>query len=62
MQRVPYEENGVRVVMANYGGPIVVSAARMSIEEARAFIACVERAIWCYCGELEKNGYKAAAR
>jgi hypothetical protein len=54
-RRIPYEFNGVRVVMANRSGPIAVAASRMSIEEARAFIVCIQKAIKAYCHELEKG-------
>lgn len=54
-RRIPYEHNGVRVVMGNRSGPIVVAASRMSVEEARALVASIQRAIKSYCRELEKE-------
>jgi hypothetical protein len=52
---IPYEENGIRVVMGDRSPIRIYATARMSVEEARAFIACMNRAIDCYCGELEKE-------
>jgi hypothetical protein len=52
---IPYEENGIRVVMGASNPIEIVAYTRMSVEEARAFIACMNRAIDCYCGELEKE-------
>lgn len=45
-----FEENGVRVAT---DGAIIVGGSRMSVEEARAFMASIERAIGCYCHQLE---------
>jgi hypothetical protein len=52
---IPSEEDGIRVVMGDRSPIRIYEAQRMSVEEARAFIACMERAIDCYCGELEKE-------
>lgn len=52
---IPYEENGIRVVMGDRSPIRIIATSRMSVEEARAFIACMSRAIDCYCGELEKE-------
>jgi hypothetical protein len=35
--------------------PIRIVAARMSVEETRALIACLERAIGAYCLELQRE-------
>lgn len=57
-KKIAFEESGVRVVMARPAAPIeVCTNRRMSVEEARALIACINRAIGCYCDEVEKAGY-----
>jgi hypothetical protein len=53
--RAVYENSGVRVMMGT-SAPIWVAASHMTIEEARAFMSIVQRAISCYCHELEKQG------
>lgn len=52
---IPYEENGIRVVMGDRSPIRIYATSRMSIEEARAFIAHMNVAINCYCHELEKE-------
>jgi len=52
---IVFEENGIRVVMGDRSPIRIYGAQRMSVEEARAFIACLNRAINCYCCELDKE-------
>jgi hypothetical protein len=52
---IPFEENGIRVVMGASNPIVIYETSRMDIEQAHAFIACIERAIDCYCRELEKE-------
>jgi hypothetical protein len=54
---IPYQDTFVRAVM-DTDLPIRVAASRMTIEEARAHIAAVERAIWAYCLEVERRHLK----
>lgn len=53
-RRIPFEEEGVRVIMDGSSSAIELHITRrMTVEEARAHLACVREAIECYCNKLE---------
>lgn len=55
-KRVAYEDNGVRVMTGDTSAMITVDThGQMSIDEARAFIAVLHRAIKAACFEVEKG-------